>query len=80
MCGEAAADPLLIPVWIAFGLDEYSVIPQAILSTRKSIADWSCEDAHRVTERVMRARTAQEAHDLLVEAARVNELHKSVKI
>ena len=73
MCGEAAADPLLTPLWIAFGLDVYSVVPQAILSTRKAIADWSVEDACEVAERVMEASTASQAHELLLEAARANE-------
>ncbi len=73
MCGEAAADELLTPLWIAFGLDVYSVVPQAILPTRKAIADWSVQDARAVADRVMCALTAQEAHDILTEAARLNE-------
>ena len=32
MCGEAAADPLMIPLLIAFGLDEYSVNPVLVLT------------------------------------------------
>ena len=43
MCGEAAADPLLIPLWISFGLTEYSVGPASILATRAAIAGWNHE-------------------------------------
>ena len=41
MCGEAAADPNLIPKLAAWGLDEFSVTPSAILQTRKNICE--CE-------------------------------------
>ena len=35
MCGEAAADPKLIPLLLAFGLDEFSVSATSVLKTRK---------------------------------------------
>ena len=50
MCGEAAADPLLIPLWISFGLTEYSVGPASILATRAAIAGWSHEEARALAE------------------------------
>ena len=34
MCGEAAADPMLIPLLISFGLKEFSVGPTSVLQTR----------------------------------------------
>lgn len=40
MCGEAAADPDMIPRLIAWGLDEFSVSSSAILKTRKSICEY----------------------------------------
>ena len=39
MCGEAAADPRLIPHLIEWGLDEFSVTPTSILPTRKAICE-----------------------------------------
>ena len=41
MCGEAAADPRLIPSLVEWGLDEFSVTPTSILQTKKNICD--CE-------------------------------------
>ena len=38
MCGEAAADPLLAPLLISFGLSEFSVSATSILATRKGIS------------------------------------------
>ena len=40
MCGEAAADPRLIPKLIEWGLDEFSVTPSSILQTRKIICEY----------------------------------------
>lgn len=39
MCGEAAADEMLIPKLIEWGLDEFSVTPSSILQTRKYICN-----------------------------------------
>lgn len=41
MCGEAAADRDLIPTLVEWGLDEFSVTPNSILATRKTISE--CE-------------------------------------
>ena len=39
MCGEAASDRNLIPTLVEWGLDEFSVTPNAILATRKTISE-----------------------------------------
>ena len=70
MCGEAAADPLLIPLWISFGLTEYSVGPASILATRAAIAGWNHEEARALAEAVMGAVTPDAVLDLLKAAAR----------
>lgn len=38
MCGEAAANPDMIPMLVEFGLDEFSVSPSAVLKTRQIIS------------------------------------------
>lgn len=53
MCGEAAADPLMLPLLLSFGLDEFSVGASAILPTRKLLSKWSLEEAGRLTAEVM---------------------------
>ena len=70
MCGEAAADPMLIPLWIAFGLGEYSVSATSVLSTRKHLSLWSKEDACRLADSVMEMKTASEVYTTLQEAVR----------
>ena len=69
MCGEAAANPLLIPLWIAFGLGEYSVNATSVLPTRAAISSWSKEDAQALADRVMVLPTATEVYNALQEAA-----------
>ena len=70
MCGEAAADPLLIPLLISFGLGEYSVSAPSVLRTRKIISEWSKAEADELAEKVMKLKTAGEVKDALAKAAK----------
>ena len=70
MCGEAAADPLLIPVLISFGLTEFSVSAPSILRTRRIISEWTKAEADALTEKVMKLKTATEVKAMLQAAAR----------
>ena len=70
MCGEAAADPLLIPVLISFGLTEFSVNPPSILRTRRIISAWTKGEADVLTEKVLGLKTAAEVKAALQAAAR----------
>ena len=65
MCGEAAADPLLVPLWIAFGLDEYSVTASSVLACRREISTWTRADACALADAVMGMRTADEVYQAL---------------
>ncbi len=73
MCGEAAADPLLIPMLIAFGLDEYSVSPTSVLATRRTISLWSVNEAKTLAEKVMMLETEKEVKKALADAAMLQE-------
>ena len=53
MCGEAAADPCLIPLLMTWGLDEFSVSASSVLSTRAVVSRWRGEEAARVTQEAM---------------------------
>jgi phosphotransferase system enzyme I (PtsI) len=67
MCGEAAADPLLTPLLISFGLNEYSVSATSVLATRASIAKWSKAEADAVAEKVLEMATEREVCEFLKE-------------
>ncbi len=70
MCGEAAADPLLTPMLIAFGLDEFSVSATSVLKTRKNISQWSKEEAKSVAEKAMALKTKDEVEKYLESVAK----------
>lgn len=65
MCGEAASDPLMIPLLIAFGLDEFSVSAGAVLKTRRTISQWSKAHSIAVAEKVLSLKTEKEIVEFL---------------
>ncbi len=65
MCGEAAADPKLIPLLLAFGLDEFSVSATSVLKTRKIISDCDVAACKELAEKVMQCVTEEEVLKLL---------------
>ena len=65
MCGESAADPLLIPLLMQFGLDEFSVSASSVLKTRKTISEWNQEQVEQVAEQAMQLSTPQELDEYL---------------
>ncbi len=65
MCGEAAANPAMIPLLISFGLTEFSVSAPSVLKVRKNIAKWTKAEADAVTEKVMSLKTEKEITDYL---------------
>ncbi len=65
MCGEAAADPLLIPLLLDFGLEEFSVSPTSVLATRYQISKWTKESAASVAKEAMNLETADAVERLL---------------
>lgn len=67
MCGEAAADPKLIPLLLAFGLDEFSVSATSVLKTRKTIADSSMADCKALADKVMACVTEAEVQAVLAQ-------------
>lgn len=70
MCGEAAADPLLIPLLISFGLDEFSVSATSVLKTRKIISLWSKKEADEVAKKAMTLKTEKEVTEYLTSVAK----------
>lgn len=70
MCGEAAADPLLIPLLIAFGLDEFSVSATSVLKTRKIISQWTIDEAKEVANKALALKTESEVVEYLTSVAK----------
>lgn len=60
MCGEAASDPLMIPLLLAFGLNEFSMSASAMLRARKMVMGYSTEELAAVADKAMSFDTAAE--------------------
>ena len=67
MCGEAASDPMMIPLLLAFGLNEFSMSASAILKSRKMITEYSIEELQAVAEKAMSFTTAKEVEAYMKE-------------
>ena len=65
MCGEAAANPMMVPLLISFGLTEFSVSAVSVLKVRKCIANWTKDEADKIAEKVMSMATEKEITDYL---------------
>ena len=65
MCGEAAADPLLIPVLLAWGLDEFSMSASSILKSRQIISLCDSKALLSKVDKVLEMATESEIKDYL---------------
>lgn len=66
MCGEAAADPALIPLLLEFDLDEMSVSASSILKTRKIVSQWSQKETAEVEQKAMQLDEPQAVEEYLL--------------
>jgi phosphotransferase system enzyme I (PtsI) len=65
MCGEAAGDPKLIPVFVGMGLDEFSMNSPSILRSRYIIRDLNKKDMEQIADKVLNIETAMEVEKYL---------------
>lgn len=60
ICGEAAANPRLAPIYAAMGVDELSVDSKSILKIRWMLNNSSCLEMEKVIAQIMEMPTAEE--------------------
>ena len=65
MCGEAEADPLLIPLLLVWGLDEFSMSASSILKSRKLVTNSSIADLEKIEKEVMKFTTEKEVREYM---------------
>jgi phosphotransferase system enzyme I (PtsI) len=65
MCGEAAGDPKLIPVFIGMGLDEFSMNAPSILHSRYIIRSLNKKDMWKIAENTLNMETAYDVENYL---------------
>ncbi|AZO94772.1 phosphoenolpyruvate--protein phosphotransferase [Halocella sp. SP3-1] len=70
MCGEAAADELLLPFLLGVGLDEFSMGAVSILRIKELLSKWTVEEAAEVSKRVLKLHSPDGIEDYLLKVAR----------
>jgi phosphotransferase system enzyme I (PtsI) len=66
VCGEMAADPVLLTLLVGLGLTEFSMAPTAIPLAKQVLRDLNASEAQRVARRALRAATAADVEKELV--------------
>ena len=67
VCGEMAADPVLLTLLVGLGLTEFSMAPGAIGLSKQVIRALRTDEARRIARRSLRARTSAEVEQVLHE-------------
>ena len=65
ICGEVASEPMLTPVLVGMGLDEFSMSSSSVLEIRKLISEINKKDAEKLTEKVLDAETETEVKKII---------------
>ena len=65
MCGEAASDPLLIPVLLSWGMDEFSMSASSILKSRQIISGCDSKELKVKVDKVLEMSTESEIKEYL---------------
>ena len=60
MCGEAAGDPLFIPLLVGLGLDEFSMNANKILQSRKLIRELDFQECEKLTKEILKLPSSEE--------------------
>jgi phosphotransferase system enzyme I (PtsI) len=67
MCGEMAADPLMVPVLLGIGLEQFSMNPQAAPVVRALVRQLSYRESVHLARQACRMVTARDVEEFLLE-------------
>jgi phosphotransferase system enzyme I (PtsI) len=67
MCGEMAADPLMVPVLLGIGLTRFSMNPQSTPVVRALIRQLSYRESAHLARRACAMATARDVEEFLLE-------------
>ena len=70
VCGEAASDPMIIPVLAGFGLRVFSVDPLLVPETRRCLSEWSLDEAEKLAGDVVGMSTSADIREYIKAAMR----------
>jgi phosphotransferase system enzyme I (PtsI) len=67
MCGEMAADPLMVPVLVGLGLEKFSMNPHSIPVVRALVRQLSYREATTIARQALKLVTARDVEEYLLE-------------
>lgn len=65
VCGEAAADPVMLPLFIGMGIRKMSISPSSILLFRKQLSRISEKNSRKLVNAVLNLSTAEQVSEYL---------------
>ncbi len=65
ICGEMAGEPMLTPVLVGMGLDEFSMSATSVLNIRRLISEINKSEAETLVEEVLNSETEKEVKELI---------------
>lgn len=72
VCGEAAADPSMVPILVGLGVEELSVAPSSIQAIRALVSGLDLEPCRHLAARALAASTAAEVRAIAAETTAVS--------
>lgn len=69
VCGEMAADPLLVALLVGLGFRRFSMTPSAIPIVKRALLSLDSREARTLARRAVRAASAEAVHQLLLPIA-----------
>ena len=72
MCGEAAGDNSLAPLWLGMGLDEFSVTPSSVLEVRALLAETNASFWRAQVDNILASESSEEVIKLIEELSAEN--------
>ncbi len=80
MCGETAADPLMVPILVGLGLRRFSMNPQSIPVVRSLIRQLSFRESVSMARQALRMVTAREVEEFLLERLAITLAKMKIRV
>jgi phosphotransferase system enzyme I (PtsI) len=80
MCGEMAADPLMVPLLVGFGLRRLSMNPQAVPVVRSLVRQLSYRESVSMARQAKKMVTAREVEEFLLERLAISLAKTKIRV
>jgi phosphoenolpyruvate-protein phosphotransferase (PTS system enzyme I) len=75
VCGEAAADPRMIPLLVGLGVTELSMTPSVLMDAKESVRGLSWNRCHRLARHALKAPTGRSVEEMVEHFLRGRAAH-----